>query len=373
MMGWKRGLYLTTSVVGFAVACGGTVVSHGGSGGESGGGPSTIGSGDVYRPHGSGGVSYGSGGDPFAQGGSGNFAFGGLPAFGGAQPCCGPELGGYGGGGGANFGGAGGASPYTCVGTFGTDPMGTGTLGDACATTIYGSYGTCTAADTARAGELGPLLGHDSCALRYFCAHTPHEVDGGVSTWVTCSTNAGLGRALGGRCIPRGLAVVPSSELRIGQESCPEDFLCVPCYDPVDGHVTGACDATTPQAPPPSPLKTCGGFDGGSPGGYCVPEGGTITLGGASYFKQDECASGFLCVPMRTVARPGDCNERCTTTLGPLGDQYGPGACVPSYFVRDMSPAGLSILTAGTCTGPGDLCSPCLDPLNSGVPTGACQ
>jgi hypothetical protein len=204
---------------------------------------------------------------------------------------------------------------------------------------------------------------------------SPSLADGGTPTWASCTTNAGFTTPLEGRCIPRGLAVIPASKLRIGQETCPSDFVCTPCFDPVDGYPTGACNSGGDHAkePPPPPLKPCGAFDGGVAGGLCVPESATSTWGGQLRYKQDECAAGDVCAPVHTVTQPGNCFERCTTTLATLGEQYGPGACLPSYYVRDTNPVGLVILTAGTCLGAGDLCSPCLDPLNNGAPSGTCQ
>ena len=68
------------------------------------------------------------------------------------------------------------------------------------------------------------------------------------------------------------------------------------------------------------------------------------------------------------------CFDKCTTALSTVGAQYAQGACVPAFVVRDVAGAsGLQLLTKGECTGDGDLCAPCLNPLMGGAPSHSCE
>jgi hypothetical protein len=153
-------------------------------------------------------------------------------------------------------------------------------------------------------------------------------------------------------------------------ESCAADTVCIPCTGPIHEEFTGVCNPLEN----PHGIKPCGAWDGGPSGGYCVAQEKVDAWGlpMSPILRQDECIAGEKCVPAAQVEAPRSCSARCTTTLGSFGDQYAPGACVPTYIVRDVNPTGLAILTQGTCAF-GEMCAPCLDPLNNGVSSRMCE
>jgi hypothetical protein len=149
---------------------------------------------------------------------------------------------------------------------------------------------------------------------------------------------------------------------------------------PGSGGAGGAIVATGGTAGGPSvPYKPCGVFDGGSQGGLCVPKVVLDASGNplAPILKQDDCPLATdRCVPALKANDPKALFQKCQTTLTVFGPQYGAGACVPAYIVRDTNPAGLAILKKDTCTGADELCTPCLDPLSmptAGVPSHFCE
>jgi hypothetical protein len=132
----------------------------------------------------------------------------------------------------------------------------------------------------------------------------------------------------------------------------------------------------------PAPYRACGAYDGGLLGGLCVPKVIVDASGSAlaGSLSQDDCPLATdRCVPVLKVKDPTAYFQTCTTTLKALsspGKDYGLGACVPAYVVRDWTPSALVILTRGICNGAEELCTPCLDPLSmptAGIPTHFCE
>jgi hypothetical protein len=71
-------------------------------------------------------------------------------------------------------------------------------------------------------------------------------------------------------------SLLDAGTLKDGSGPCPAEQACAPCFNPVDGKSTGACNTGTdmPVKPAPTPYKTCpeGNMDGqNAGGGLCVP------------------------------------------------------------------------------------------------------
>ncbi|HVU01967.1 MAG TPA: hypothetical protein VHE30_09455 [Polyangiaceae bacterium] len=371
LVGRRSGLFIGSVVA--VVACGGTVTERS-QGGANEGGSGGFRSG--YDGSGGGvGIGVGSGGvSPAGSGGSPYYGPGGSNA-GGWYP---DETGGYpSAGGGVAVGDEDGG--IACASS---DPGGARRHGDYCGDLPVGPGldARCAFASELVSEPLRRLLGHAECAPPLLCAPAADiPVEGGI-IWTEagappspqgCTTTMGLGAPRAGGCVARpftdGYPLAPL----LAKETCGLVEVCVPCADPVSGASTGAC----PTGGGEPTMPRCGVFDSGPNEGVCFPQA-TIDLlrGNRTHvsFKQDECPPGDVCVPPELAGTLGTCPVRCTTTLGSFGGQYAAGACTPSYLVRDMNPSALAILTQGSCA-PGELCSPCRDPLNSGAPTGICE
>lgn len=97
-----------------------------------------------------------------------------------------------------------------------------------------------------------------------------------------------------GRCLPDCLPAVASQRAYLNRADCQQSELCVPCFDPITGAATGACNFA-PADPGPSEAgirfaDCCVRW--GQPLGICVPR---------QLFPEsavtDTCGSGTVCVP----------------------------------------------------------------------------
>ena len=325
----------------------------------------------------------GSGGSEFGQSnggahtvGSGGNRFG--QSNGGAQTVGSTsDSGARGTGGGSNV-------DYVCSSRPPRDPGGTGAPGTSCC----GGLGTCRSP-----GDVAPKtsLGHDTCVATALCAPAPGTAR------AKCVSHAGTGDAAGleGRCVDRCFLLGNPLAITFDgggppEVACISDEICAPCFNPTDGSSTGVCNegSDLPSQPAPEPYAPCpADNDAGNPigGGLCVPESALARLRDPhnpaydpaidASFKQDSCASGDKCVPARKALDPGFCAAHCTTspTMQSIGAAYMAGACTPAFVMFDVAgTAGVTILTGGIGCPAEELCSPCQDPLNPGLPSGAC-
>ena len=159
------------------------------------------------------------------------------------------------------------------------------------------------------------LLGRDTCpGTGDLCAPTLLASDPTARPAV-CHTFSPQNRE--GRCLANCIPQIQAQATRLLQENCAAGELCAPCYDPVVGGLTGACgvNGDAPLDPDPGPFV------------YCAS----------------------------------------TTVLWPFPPGVD-GRCVPPHLV-DPAQAGL-LTTSPTCQ-TGEICAPCINPLD-GLPTGAC-
>jgi hypothetical protein len=291
-----------------------------------------------------------------------------------------------GGAAGAAGGGGMGGDPYVCFDRTKTDPGMTGAMGTMCC----GGTGTC-ADPTTLMGDAAKSYGHDTCLPTLVCSPpTP------TTAPKTCTTKVGTSdpNGLEGRCIPKCylLGNPLAGLLDDGAATCAATESCAPCYNPVDGKSTGACNTGTdmPAKAAPMPYKQCpeGGDAGAQPykgGGLCVPGAVVDKLSDKMSplynpaipdLKQDNCAMGEKCVPALKAANPGYCSQKCTVAMALAAAGYGEGACTPTYVIFDTNAAaGVTIVKgpgASMCDNADELCAPCKNPLKGGIPSGAC-
>jgi hypothetical protein len=332
---------------------------------------------DTTTPAGTGGGTS-TGGAGAASSAGGKSATGGVSSTGGTGGACTTCTGG------ATGKGDAGPDPYLCQAAPPRDPGGTGKANDLCCNTTLGKVGTCLAsANVTGDAAMKAALGHDTCDKALLCAPTATALAANPDAGVYETCTAKLGADLEGRCLPKCFVAGNPQASLLKQETCnSKDFVCAPCFNPADAKPTGACTQKAgdkPATAAPVPYKPCGAFDGGSQGGLCVPKVALDLSGSpaAPSTKQDDCANATdRCAPILKVKDPNACFEKCTTTLTVFGAEYGAGACVPAYIVRDVNPAGLAILKKDTCTGADELCAPCRDPLampKAGVATHSCE
>lgn len=278
---------------------------------------------------------------------------------------------------------------YTCLSAPPADPGGTGVKDDACCDTPgLGKVGTCTDPASITDPIQKAAFGHGSCGPTLLCApkaglSSSPPPDAGV--YAPCKAKA-LGN-LEGRCLPKCFVAGNPQSPNLAQDDCksPEE-VCAPCYSPVpvDGKTgaqpTGACSQAALDAPvdlPPAVFKECGAVDGGPTkglmGGLCIPRDLALASGNtaAPSLKQDDCSTGEVCTPTLKVNNVKGCFTKCDTGIA---GQYAPGACVPSYVVRDVGGNGaVKLFKKGTCTGDDDICAPCANPLTGGSPSHSCE
>jgi hypothetical protein len=171
-------------------------------------------------------------------------------------------------------------------------------------------------------------------------------------------------RSLGdaeGRCLSVCLPKIAAQAGRLPRAICQDTEVCAPCFDPLTGVSTGACDLGDDPGPsaPATVLGTCC-----ESLGRCVPDT-FVSASDAEQLDSDVCANDAdLCVPTAWLDSDGigaapscrswnDAEGRCLPACLPvIADQA-------SRLRRDVCDDGL-------------LCAPCYDPV-SGNATGACS
>jgi hypothetical protein len=319
---------------------------------------------------------------------------GGASGTGGASGASGSA--GRGGASGSGGGGASGASGsggsvdagdyYVCYANQNKnpDPGGTAAAGADCCHKV----GTCTARSAVNASILNSL-GKSDCSGDNLCApKNPSMVMGLPNGQIPKCTGTYGSLMLEGRCLPRCLTLGNKAAASLGAGDCPttlagtlgippEEVVCAPCFNPIDGTATGACSqfGDTPATSAPAPFTACGGFDGGAPLGLCVPTALVMNVAqDTTLIPQDTCGSGLLCAPRNKILDPNMCFAKCQAAIG------GDGACVATYIVEGPNSPGKGLsgfLGQGTPPCPmGETCTPCINPVaeaSTPTPTGACR
>src|SRR5258708_2753543 len=118
-----------------------------------------------------------------------------------------------------------------------------------------GALGFCLQGSILPASQVGELA-RDTCgAAGAVCVPKELAIPGFVPP--SCRS---LGNAEG-RCLSECLPVVQSQNATLPQSTCGSSSKCVPCYDPLTGGLTGACNLSSNDAPnePATTFASCCG------------------------------------------------------------------------------------------------------------------
>ncbi|MFT3925264.1 MAG: hypothetical protein QM778_22190 [Myxococcales bacterium] len=169
-----------------------------------------------------------------------------------------------------------------------------------------------------------------------------------------------------GRCMSECLPEIASQKDSLKQEDCEAGELCAPCFNPVTGESTGACDGSCDQ-PKEGPWH----FDGCCGGrGLCVPSG---SVDESQRGSLSDCPTAdFKCAP-REYAEAGARGEDYVAPT--CSDAEGkPGACISTCISSaDLVGAVDSECPADTKCVPCAIEVPILSDLIGPLLTGACK
>jgi hypothetical protein len=159
-----------------------------------------------------------------------------------------------------------------------------------------------------------------------------------------------------GRCLSLVLPAVAKQAEMLPQDVCAASERCTPCFSPIDGMSTGACNLSCDTGPtqPPKLLAQCC-----SDRARCVPTT-AIPDDQEDNLAQHECTSAELCVPDEILADGPF--PACTGNSILLGNYTG--VCLSECL--DFGIQGFA-LSKGSCA-TGFKCAPC---MQNGQPTGA--
>lgn len=169
-----------------------------------------------------------------------------------------------------------------------------------------------------------------------------------------------------GRCLSTCVPQVASQQESLPQASCAEDQRCAPCFNPVTGERTGACNVgcDVPKESKKVFDECCPGSQTGEMHGRCVPTD-AVPESERGMLMQQGCDSGELCTPT-PIARDQANGHfmRCSASGAFVS---GPGGCVPHCFVPDGQEGFLS---QNDCPDGDFLCAPCMSLFGC---SGACR
>jgi hypothetical protein len=171
-----------------------------------------------------------------------------------------------------------------------------------------------------------------------------------------------------GRCLNVVIPQVAAQASQLTQSTCQSYEKCVPCFSPINGEKTGACDLSCDPGPtkPIVLFPTCCSEDG-TDEGRCVPET-IVPSSEQSNLSADSCATldgtKNLCVPSEMLDLTSFKPPACTAT-GFLVGSYT-GVCLSNCLSFGIE--GIA-LAQGSCDSI-HTCAPCKNPL-TGAATGA--
>jgi hypothetical protein len=164
---------------------------------------------------------------------------------------------------------------------------------------------------------------------------------GGNAPARACRTFAGRAE---GRCQSLCIPGVAAQAGVLDRDVCASDELCAPCYDPLSGASTGACEGLCdePSAPPYRFTPCCEGR------GACVARG-AVPADQRDQLQSCTDGGGELCVPVELAADPDYTFPPCTDATGQ------PGACVSTCL-----DAAATFGEPNAQCGPDARCVPCM-------------
>jgi hypothetical protein len=177
----------------------------------------------------------------------------------------------------------------------------------------------------------------------------------------TCSSLDGAE----GRCLNVVIPQVAAEESQLTQSSCETYERCVPCFSPINGEKTGACNLSCDPGPTkPIVLFPSCCSENGTDEGRCVPTQ-IVPSSEQSNLGQNSCAQDAgLCVPSEMLSIATFMPPACEAS-GFLVGAYT-GVCLSNCLSFGIQ--GL-VLAQGSCDSI-HTCAPCKNPL-TGQPTGA--
>jgi len=206
------------------------------------------------------------------------------------------------------------------------------------------------------------------------CVPDPLLARGGGFTPKKCKSLGGRE----GRCTSVCVPAVSKDVAMLPVDTCEQDERCAPCFDPRTGENSKACNVgICDQGPsePSRPFQNCG--VGGAATDWCVPAS-ALPEAMRSNFDNKGCLDApcqgvdELCVPKAIVLQYPNLNLPKCEVGGMaviMGEQFKDGRCASKCMKKVADNAWA--LSRSTC-GQDEICTPCLDPMNNGVPTGIC-
>lgn len=240
-------------------------------------------------------------------------------------------------------------APDFCALDYDAHPLLTPSTFEACPSEVCGAEAHCLPNDLVPDGQRELLA---DCDASRKCVPDAILVSGGNRPAPGCRSFRGEAE---GRCLSTCIPSVGAQADRIPQSTCEDDERCAPCFDPVSGESTGACEGTC-DAPVDAPylfVDCCSGR------AECVPSS-SVPADKRSNLAQDSCPnSDDLCVP-RELTNPTFVPEACHHDLG-----LGLGACISTCIA--------SANTIGDADGECPTDTKCVPCSIAGTPTGACD
>jgi hypothetical protein len=223
------------------------------------------------------------------------------------------------------------------------------------------------------------------CGDGTYCIPDDYIVTSGKFLPKTCTSLVGAE----GRCISKCIPQVNVQLTTLPKDVCADTELCAPCFNPIDGADTKACNEgcdTGPVNKTPVVFTPCGAGLG-----VCVPPALVTDPGqkaalnkvddptgkpGTACTQKDAAGAFYLCAPIEKAKNqaynfPVCHSDSLAAAFGTITNSTGQtGGCVPAYLVPS---AKQSLVAVNDCTGTGVKCAPCTDPTVTGNPaSGAC-
>jgi hypothetical protein len=152
-----------------------------------------------------------------------------------------------------------------------------------------------------------------------------------------------------GRCLPQCLPQIAAQAGSLKRGSCPDAHLCAPCFNPITGMRTGACNVGTDKPEqPPQVFEACCGASPASASGLCVPSN-LLPKDAPSLPRQSCAAENTVCAPRALVLDPKATFPSCASLA------TDKGVCIESCYLDSL--AQLASFQ-GNCEG-GRLCVSC--------------
>jgi hypothetical protein len=194
-----------------------------------------------------------------------------------------------------------------------------------------------------------------------YCVPDVFIASGGNYVPPTCQSLDGAE----GRCLNVVIPQVASQVSQLPQSTCQTYERCVPCFSPIDGTKTGACNQSCDPGPKdPIVLFPSCCSENGQDQGRCVPTS-TISATEQKNLGQDSCAADAgLCVPSEMLDIATFMPPTCTGS-GLLIGSYT-GVCLSNCLSFGIQ--GI-VLDQGSCDSI-HTCAPCTNPI-TGQPSGA--